>query len=110
MVAEPTTIAKKWTYSEVAALDDGKRYELYDGELWEMPGPTFDHQDILGNLHLIVGPFVREHNLGRIYLAPHDLYVTETKFYEPDLSFVRKERFANERIESEDGACLMAPP
>jgi Uma2 family endonuclease len=50
------------------------------------------------------------HNAGEIYVAPHDLYIAERKFFEPDISFVRRERFASERIEREDGACLVAPP
>src|SRR2546428_13857823 len=32
------------TYQDYAALpDDGKRYEIHDGELWELPGPNLLH-------------------------------------------------------------------
>ena len=37
------------TYEDYAALpDDGKRYELIDGELYATPSPTTWHQ-IIGN-------------------------------------------------------------
>ena len=40
------------TYRDYAALpDDGKRYELYDGELIEMPSPTLRHQRAIGRLY-----------------------------------------------------------
>jgi hypothetical protein len=38
-------------YREYAALpDDGRRYEILDGELSVTPAPSLDHQIILANL------------------------------------------------------------
>jgi len=38
------------TYQDYAALpDDGKRYEIHDGELSVMAAPTPDHQIVIGN-------------------------------------------------------------
>lgn len=43
------------TYEDYAALpDDGRRYELHEGELSVTPSPGLDHQDILGNLFVIL--------------------------------------------------------
>lgn len=113
MVAETTSASieqRKWTYSELAALHDEQRTELYDGELVEMTAPKLMHQVVLGHLYLSVGLFVRERDLGQLYMAPHDLYISETRFFEPDLSFVRKERFTTEQMIGGNGACLIAPP
>lgn len=46
----------------------------------------------------------------KVYVAPHDLYISGRQFFGPDISFVRRERFASERIECEDDACLVTPP
>jgi Uma2 family endonuclease len=108
--AMPSQTKRRWTYSELQALSDQRRVELYDGELVELTAPKLRHQEILRRLLFVMEGFVQEHNAGKIYIAPHDVYISETKFFEPDLSFVRKERFASERIEREDGACLIAPP
>ena len=110
MVAELQTQKREWTYSDLLALNDEKRYELHDGELIEMTAPKLKHQKLLRRLMAALEPFVAASDLGEIYLAPHDLYISETTFFEPDLSFVRRERFANESIEREDDACLIAPP
>jgi Uma2 family endonuclease len=110
MVAESTRSPRRWTYSELQAQGDERRVELYDGELVEMTSPTLRHQHILAELYLILRLFTRDHDLGRVYIAPHDVYISETRFFEPDLSFVSQERLQSERIEREDGACLVAPP
>ena len=40
-----------WTYEDDAALpNDGKRYEIHDGELCEMTGPSILHQIVSGTL------------------------------------------------------------
>lgn len=39
------------TYRDYEALpDDGRRYEIHDGELALTPAPSLDHQIILGAL------------------------------------------------------------
>ena len=35
--------------------EDGCRYELYDGEVFEIPAPILLHQFVLGRLHLVDG-------------------------------------------------------
>jgi len=111
MVAESRTVpGRRWTYSELQALNDERRVELYDGELVEMTAPKIVHQLVLGELHTILHMFVREHGLGRVYLAPHDVYISETRFFEPDLSFVSRGRLQSEQIESDKGDRLIAPP
>jgi Uma2 family endonuclease len=39
-----TKPAGTWTYEGLFALpDDGKRYEIIAGELYEMPAPNWEH-------------------------------------------------------------------
>lgn len=114
MVAESSTRSVQWTYETLLQRDrlnnSERREELWDGELFEMTSPRLLHQKILQNLNYILESHVRGHNLGEIYIAPHDMYVSSTRFFQPDLSFVSRERLATERIEREDGQCLVAPP
>jgi Uma2 family endonuclease len=45
------TAQGSWTYADLAALpDDGKRYEIIEGALYEMPGPTAQHVTALVSL------------------------------------------------------------
>lgn len=110
MVAEAKVKKRLWTYSKMPQWDGQTRYELYDGELLEMPSPNLRHQDIVGSLYLLLMQYAREHDAGKVYLSPVDLYVSETRVFIPDLMFVTKERLGTERIEREDGQCLIAPP
>jgi Uma2 family endonuclease len=81
------------TYEDFAALpDDGKRYELHEGELSVTPAPGARHQRIIGNLHLILAPHVRASGLGEIFLSPFDCIMTNITVVEPDLVYVDEER------------------
>jgi Uma2 family endonuclease len=53
------------TYEDFATLpDDGKRYELHEGELSVSPAPAPRHQRVIGNLYLILGSHVRTSGRG----------------------------------------------
>ena len=42
--------AGTWTYDDLLALpDDGRRYEIIEGELYEMPVPTWARRGRLGS-------------------------------------------------------------
>jgi Uma2 family endonuclease len=41
-------VSNIWTYADYAALpEDGRRFEVIDGQLIEMPAPTSTHQEIV---------------------------------------------------------------
>lgn len=81
------------TYEDYAELpDDGKQYEILDGELFVTPAPVPRHQGVSRNLLLILGRFVADHRLGTIYDAPIDLILAQTTIAQPDLLFIRAGR------------------
>src|SRR2546428_12135130 len=81
------------TYEDFATLpDDGKRYELHEGELSVSPAPTPRHQRIIGNLFLILAPHVRASRCGEVFLSPFDCILTNITVVEPDLVYVDEER------------------
>jgi Uma2 family endonuclease len=81
------------TYADYAALpDDGKRYELLDGELFVMPSPSGWHQVILANLVRALDLHVRPRHLGMILFAPLDVIFADTSVAEPDLIYLDSAR------------------
>ncbi len=82
----------KLTYQDYVELPDDRRYEIIDGELYEMTAPTFRHQDILFNLTLIFGPYTRNNRLGKARFAPIDVIFAEGDIVQPDLVFVSEAR------------------
>jgi Uma2 family endonuclease len=81
------------TYRDYAALpDDGKRYELYEGELVEMPSPTLRHQRAIGNLYTILRDHVTRHGLGEVLLAPFDVILSDITVFQPDILYVDRSR------------------
>jgi len=65
--------------------------ELFHGEVIMSPALSDDHQYILSNLHIPMGLFVRQHELGRVCLSPTDLVLSKKLVFQPDLFFVAKE-------------------
>jgi len=77
------------TYRDYAALpDDGKRYELYDGELIELTSPTLRHQRAIGRLYRTLDEHVQRHALGEILLAPFDVILSDMTVFQPDILFI----------------------
>jgi len=64
----------KLTYEEYADLpNDGKRYEVLDGELAMTPASTPRHQAVSRNLQFILHAHITASNLGAVYNAPIDV-------------------------------------
>ena len=85
-------VKAKLTYADYMKTSDDERYELLNGELIMSPSPREIHQYISGNLHLVLGAFVRDRSLGRVYHAPFDVVLSDTDVVQPDLLFVSTER------------------
>lgn len=83
------------TYEDYCALpDDGRRYEILDGELGVTPAPAPRHQKVVLNLASALDKHVRAHDLGEVYVAPIDVILARTSVVQPDLVFVRAERLS----------------
>ncbi len=77
------------TYADYAALpDDGRRYELIDGELVMTPSPGFPHQWVVGRLFVTLDEHVRSRKLGIVFLSPLDVILSERSAPQPDIGFV----------------------
>jgi Uma2 family endonuclease len=98
--------AAKMNYDLYRLLpDDGKRYELIDGELMMMtPAPTPQHQKIVGNLFSELRAHVKANQLGEVFVAPVDIVLEDHTVVEPDILFIRRERQGMVREEAIHGA------
>ena len=82
----------KLTYEDYAKTPDDERWELIDGELIIAPAPNMEHQSVQFEVGLLLGNFVKNGNLGRIFNAPTDVVLSDTVTVQPDLVFVSSER------------------
>ena len=81
------------TYEDYRRLpDDGKRYELVEGEMHMIAAPTTEHQRISFNLTVAIGTHVREQSLGSLFVAPTDVVLSRRDVIQPDILFVSKDR------------------
>jgi Uma2 family endonuclease len=81
------------TYDDYAALpDDGRRYELHEGELIVTPAPHPRHQVVIGNLYVLMTDHVRRHGLGEVFLSPIDVILSRITVVQPDLVYVESGR------------------
>jgi len=89
MIDAMKAVQPRLTYPELRLMpDDGKRYELIDGEVFVTPSPGEKHQRVLGNLFLSISNHVKTKNRGRVYIAPFDVVFGEKTALQPDLLFV----------------------
>src|SRR5262245_56355289 len=80
------------TYEDYAALpEDGRRYELLDGELTVTPSPSSGHQRIVVYLTRILADHIERRRLGELLIAPFDCILSKRTVVEPDLLYVRRE-------------------
>ena len=86
------TQRKIFTYQDYLDLpEDGKRYEVINGDLIMVPGPNTDHQDVSGNLEFELRMVVKKHPIGKVFDAPYDVVLNENNVFQPDIIFVSNE-------------------
>lgn len=75
--------------------DDGNRHELIDGVHYVTPSPDVRHQAIVVRLVLAIGNHLQSHpHLGRVFVAPLDVVLSNHDIVEPDVLFVATEQAA----------------
>jgi Uma2 family endonuclease len=87
-----TAPATKLTYQDYLLLpDDGKRYEIIDGDLYMTPSPITIHQMIVGRLSQLLMNYFDAHPIGTVFVAPYDVILSDVDVVEPDLLVVLKD-------------------
>lgn len=76
---------RDWTIEEVRALpDEGRRYEVVDGELLETPTPSWLHQRAVGDLVFQLHPYARNCSL-ECLMARAEVTFSASRSVEPDV-------------------------
>ena len=81
---------KDWTVDMLAALpDDGKRYEVIDGELFVTPAPSNVHQRTVGRLYAQLLTYTDAIGLD-LLTAPCAVTISDRREVQPDLLVMPK--------------------
>ena len=91
-MASATQGAVRQTYQDYCATPDDERYELLDGNLMMVPAPNMKHQQVLLTLGSKLRDFTEEHRLGKVYVAPCDVVLSDTDVVQPDVLFISRAR------------------
>ena len=90
----PETLTN-FTYHDLLEMpDDGRHYEILDGELIVNAAPIPRHQRIAFRLATILDRYVEAHHIGAIYTAPIDVVFTERWVVQPDIAYISNERMS----------------
>ena len=76
--------------------DDGHRYELIDGVLIVSPGPQLPHQDMVGNLYLLLRAACPPHL--KVVLAPFAVALADDTEVQPDLIVAARTQFTRKEL------------
>jgi len=76
--------------------DDGHRYELIDGSLIVSPGPQLPHQDVVGNLHLVLRAACPPEL--KVVLAPFAVALADDTEVQPDLLVAPRTQFTRKEL------------
>jgi Uma2 family endonuclease len=72
--------------------DDGKRYEVIDGQLFVSPPPVTEHQGASGSIYFHIAGYVRQRQLGKVFYAPIGVVLDDENGVQPDIIYVSQER------------------
>ncbi|MBN4053033.1 Uma2 family endonuclease [Gammaproteobacteria bacterium AH-315-K14] len=84
--------SEKYTYSDYLTWPDDERWEILNGEAYDMsPAPSIKHQNVGGMFFCIIGNKLAG-NLGRTFVAPIDVVLSEFDVVQPDILVVCDEK------------------
>ena len=69
-------------------LPEGTLAEVIDNTIYMPPSPTFEHQDILGDLYTPINSHVKSLKLGKCVVSPMDVYLSNRYVVQPDILFI----------------------
>ncbi len=82
------------TYRDYCALpNDGRRYEILEGDLHVSPAPSPFHQTVLVRLIALLHAHVEGRRLGRVLASPIDVLFADTTIVQPDVIFVAQDQW-----------------
>lgn len=92
-MARPQRVHYTWD-DYIKLPDDGKRYEIIDGELFVTAAPATGHQYTSAEIYDVLRRWARESAGGLVFYAPVDVVLARDVIVQPDLIW-----FSDDRIE-----------
>lgn len=93
--ASATDIPMQLSIEDYAEMpDDGRQYELINGELNVTPSPGTQHQRVAKRVFLALVNALESSGAGEVFIAPYDVELDRYTVVQPDLMFVRAENTA----------------
>ncbi len=96
-LTRPKAKAKRlWTYDEMVAElpETNLPVELWNGEIIMSPAPHPKHQEIAFNFAFALKAFAAPDQLGKVYVSPIDVVLTQRRVVQPDVLFISKARLS----------------
>lgn len=91
MAMTPTRVVL--TYRDYEALpNDGRRYEIHEGELSVAAAPRTKHQEVSVKLASALHVHVTTRGLGKVFAAPIAVVLSDITIVEPDIVYVAADR------------------
>jgi Uma2 family endonuclease len=95
----------RMTYQDLLEMpDDGKHYELIDGELYVNAAPLLRHQRILRRIVTMLDRYLEDHAAGEVFFSPTDVVLAEDNVVEPDAFVICSSRAVIAKTKSVEGA------
>lgn len=82
----------KFPVKDYMSLPGERRGQLLDGEMIWATSQTNRHQTVVLQLTILLREFVAESALGKVWLAPFDVVLSDHDVAQPDILFVSNER------------------
>lgn len=87
-----TTTALHWTSADLASLpDDGRRYEIIDGELYMSRSPHYEHQRACTRIGRKLDDWCEQTRLGEAVVGPGIIFDDDDDVI-PDVAWVSREQ------------------
>ena len=101
-------IARDLLYLSDACMD-GRRYELIEGKLYEMPPPGARHGELTMTIGELLRTYVRQHRLGRVLVGDPGFVLRRNPdtVRGPDVAYISYQRFPQGQLP--DGYLDLAP-
>ena len=81
------------TRHDYQEMPEGPPYfQVIEGELVMAPSPNLFHQDISGNIFILLRGYLAKNPIGSAHIAPLDVYLSEVNVYQPDVIYVSNAR------------------
>jgi len=97
------------TYRDYEALpNDGRRYEIHEGELSVTAAPRTRHQEVSIRLASALHVHVTSRGLGKVFHAPTAVILSDISVVEPDIVYVASDRLEQIRERGIEGPPTLA--